>query len=60
MPLPKLYRVDEAALALALQPSTVRRMILDGKISVVRPSQSRAVRITEDELARLLQPSGAA
>jgi len=60
MPLPKLYRVEEAAEVLALQPSTIRRMILEGKLRVVRPSQARAVRITEDELARLMQPQGAA
>jgi excisionase family DNA binding protein len=40
----KLLTVGEAASALALKPSTIRRMVLERRIDVVRPVK-RAVRI---------------
>lgn len=48
----RLYRVRDAAALLALQPSTIRKLIATRSITVVRPT-SRAVRIPEWELARI-------
>ena len=50
--LPKLYRVDDAAEILGLQPSTIRKLISRRLIAVCRPT-ARAVRISEVELARI-------
>jgi excisionase family DNA binding protein len=50
--LAKLYRVEDAASLLGLQPSTLRKMIFERRITVVRPT-ARAVRIPETELARI-------
>jgi excisionase family DNA binding protein len=52
MPVTKLYRVEEAADLLGLQPSTIRKLISLRRITVCRPT-TRAVRISEAELARI-------
>jgi excisionase family DNA binding protein len=49
----RLLRVPEAAERLGLQPSTIRRMIMERKIDVVRPS-ARAVRIPESSIEDIL------
>lgn len=51
-PLPKLYRVEEAAELLGLKPSTVRKAIFRRQITVCRPL-GRAVRIPESEIVRI-------
>ncbi len=48
----RLYRVEDAANLLALQPSTLRKLIHNGAIAIVRPT-SRAVRIAESEIVRI-------
>lgn len=52
MAVSKLYRVEEAADLLGLKPSTVRKLILQRRITVCRPA-TRAVRIPESEIARI-------
>ena len=49
----KLYTVDEAWQWTRIRPTTWRRWILLGKISVVH--LGRAVRIPENEILRLIQ-----
>lgn len=49
----RLLRVEEVASRLNLKPSTIRRMILERKIDVIRPSM-RAVRIPESWVERVL------
>ena len=49
----RLLRVSEAAIRLGLQQSTIRRMISERKIDVVRPT-GRAVRISEGTIDDIL------
>ena len=49
----KLLTCEEAATALGLRVSTIRRMILERRIDTVRPS-ARAVRIPESAIQRIL------
>ncbi len=49
-----LLSVDEAASRLGLKPSTVRKMVLQRRIDVVRPSR-RAVRIPSIAVQRILE-----
>jgi len=49
----RLLRVPEVAERLGLQPSTIRRMILERKIDVVRPTQ-RSVRVAESTIEAIL------
>jgi len=49
-----LLTVTQAAERLALKPSTVRKMVLERKIDVIRPSV-RAVRIPESAVNRILE-----
>lgn len=49
----RLLRVSEVASRLGLQPSTIRRMILEKRIDVFRPSR-RAVRIPESAVDAIL------
>ena len=50
----RLLTVFEAADRLSLKPSTIRRMVLERRIDVVRPS-TRAVRIPEAAVNRILE-----
>jgi excisionase family DNA binding protein len=50
----QLYRVEEAAALLALRPSTIRKLILERRITVCRPTR-RAVRIPQSEIDRILR-----
>ncbi len=52
MALSKLLRIPEAAELLGLQPSTIRKMVLQRAITVVRPTR-RSVRIPEEEVVRI-------
>lgn len=47
-------RVDEAAERLGLKPSTVRKMILQRTIDVIRPTV-RTVRIPESTVEKILE-----
>lgn len=49
-----LLTVPEAAERLGLKASTVRKMILERRIDVIRPS-IRAVRIPESAVSRILE-----
>ncbi len=49
----RLLRVEEAATLLGLQPVTVRRMIREGRLPLVRPTGFRAVRVREDDVEAL-------
>jgi excisionase family DNA binding protein len=48
----KLLRVDEAAHILGLRPSTIRKLIYQRQLHVVRPTK-RAVRLREDDIEAL-------
>lgn len=48
----KLYTVAQAADALALRPSTIRKAIFRRQITVCRPL-GRAVRVPESEILRI-------
>ena len=48
-----LFRVPEAAEALGLKTVTLRRMIADGRVPVVRPTGGRAVRIRVEDVELL-------
>lgn len=48
----RLYRIEEAAELLGLQPSTIRKLIFQRRITVCRPTR-RAVRVPEQELSRI-------
>jgi excisionase family DNA binding protein len=49
----RMLRVPEVAERLGLQPSTVRRMIMERKIDVFRPTK-RSVRIAESTVDAIL------
>ena len=49
----RLLRIDEAAAALNLKPSTLRAWVLHRKILITRIG-SRAVRVPESEVLRLI------
>jgi len=51
----RLLRVTEAAEALGLKPPTLRRMIRQGQIQVVRPTGARAVRVRLDDVEALIR-----
>lgn len=51
--LSRLLRVPEAAERLGLKPSTIRKMIVQRRIDVVRPT-ARAVRISEQTINDIL------
>lgn len=50
----KLLGVVQVAERLGLKPATIRRMILERRIDVVRPS-ARAVRIPESTVDRIME-----
>jgi excisionase family DNA binding protein len=50
----RLLRVPEAAVRLGLKPSTIRKMVLQRRIDVVRPT-ARAVRISESTINEILR-----
>ena len=50
----RVLTIPEAAERLGLKPSTVRKMVLERRIDVVRPSV-RAVRIPEAAVDRILE-----
>jgi len=50
----RLFTIPEAAERLGLKPSTVRKMVLERRIDVVRPG-ARAVRIPEAAVNRILE-----
>ena len=56
----ELLRVPDAAMRLGLKPSTVRRMVMEKKIDIVRPTK-RSVRIpssvVDDILVRGYRPA---
>ena len=51
----RLLRVEEAAQLLGLQPATVRRMIREHRLPVVRPTGARAVRVREEDVEALIR-----
>jgi excisionase family DNA binding protein len=51
----RLLKVDEAAKLLGLQPATVRRMIREQRLPVVRPTGARAVRVREEDVEALIR-----
>ncbi len=51
--LDSMHSVPEVARRLGLKPSTVRRLILEKRISVYRPS-TRAVRVSEKTVQEIL------
>jgi excisionase family DNA binding protein len=59
MPLPvrAAYTVKEFAGRLSLHPSSVFRLIASGRVRAVHPTNTRAIRIPETELFRLLARS---
>lgn len=51
-----LYRLNEVATILRVDPSSVRRWVRNGKLRVLRPIGARGtVRVTRTELERFLQ-----
>lgn len=50
----RLLTIPEVALRLGLKPSTIRKMVLERRIDVIRPSV-RAVRIPESAVTRILE-----
>jgi excisionase family DNA binding protein len=50
----RLLTIPETAVRLGLKPSTVRKMVFERRIDVVRPS-IRAVRIPESAVTRILE-----
>lgn len=50
----RLLRVDEVAERLGLKPATVRKMIYQRRIPVVRPTK-RAVRIREEDVEAIIR-----
>ena len=50
----KLLTCEQAAEALGLRPSTIRRMVLERRIDTVRPSR-RSVRIPSEAVRRILE-----
>ena len=50
----RVLTIPEAAERLGLKPSTVRKMVLERRIDVIRPSV-RAVRIPESAVERILE-----
>ena len=50
----RLLRVPEAAERLGLKPSTIRKMIVQRRIDIIRPT-SRAVRISEATIDAILR-----
>jgi excisionase family DNA binding protein len=50
----RLLTIAQAAERLALKPSTIRKMVLQRRIDVIRPSV-RAVRIPESAVTRILE-----
>lgn len=49
-----LLRVADAALRTGLSERTIRRLIAEGKLAVVRPAAVRAVLIPESALSSLM------
>ena len=50
----RLLTIPEVAIRLGLKPSTIRKMVLNRTIDVIRPSV-RAVRIPESAVTRILE-----
>jgi excisionase family DNA binding protein len=50
----RLLTIGEAASRLGLKPSTVRKMVLERRIDVIRPGV-RAVRIPESAINRIIE-----
>jgi excisionase family DNA binding protein len=50
----RLLRVEEAAHMLGLRPSTIRKLIYQRQLHVVRPTK-RAVRLREDDILAIWQ-----
>lgn len=50
----RLLTCNEAAAALGLKPSTIRRMILERRVETVRPTR-RAVRIPASCIERIIR-----
>jgi len=50
----RLMTVEQAAAALALRPSTVRKLLTHGKLCRVYPTGARAVRIRLSEVTALI------
>ncbi len=52
--LDRLMTVEQAAAALALRPSTVRKLLTHGHLRRVHPTGARAVRIRLSEVTALI------
>lgn len=52
-----LYSVDQAAELTGLRPSTLRKLIWQRRVEVIRPGGTRLVRIPRSEVERLRQSS---
>jgi excisionase family DNA binding protein len=51
----RLMKVPEVADVLGLQPVTIRRMLHDGRLQVVRPTGGRAVRVRSEDVEALVR-----
>ena len=51
----RLMKGPEVADILGLQPVTIRRMIHDGRLPVVRPTGGRAVRVRSEDVEALVR-----
>lgn len=54
----RLMTVEQAAAALALRPSTVRKLLTHGHLRRVHPTGARAVRIRLSEITAIIDHDG--
>jgi len=53
----RLLKISDVSDMLGLSAYTVRQMIREGRLRVVRPTGRRVVRVREDDVAALMQPA---
>jgi len=51
----ELLTVDQAGRFLGLKPATIRRMVWDGQLPVIRPTANRAIRFSRKDLESLVR-----
>ncbi len=54
----RLLTIDQVGERLGLRPATVRAMIRRGRLTVVRPTGRRAVRVRDDDVRALIAGLG--
>ena len=54
----RLMTVEQAAVALALRPSTIRKLLTHGHLRRVHPTGARAVRIRLSEITAIIDHDG--